>query len=153
MKTCRRVIDLMEHNHLSDEAKEAIAIKTEHFMESVHNMHPDMVNNYLMEVEDIICYPPLTIEVAEKYVAELQNKDGSRGGHWTLQQVRDLANKYPELKHFNCLDFYVAINIMHSDYWCADKQVEYYIKLASDFLDDKDAPKNKLVRYMVCMKH
>lgn len=94
----------------------------------------------------------LTEAEAKEYVARMENKDGTHGAHWSLLQVKRLAERRPELKRYDCLAFYVVLNMMYSDYYCAGKSDDYYIMLAEDFLNDKDAPSDKVHRYMEAME-
>lgn len=45
------------------------------------------------------------------------------------------------------LDFYVAANMMYSDYFQPAFSSELYLNMARDFLNDKDAEKDKLLKY------
>lgn len=94
----------------------------------------------------------LTEAEAKEYVARMVNKDGTHGAHWSLLQVKRLAERRPELKRYDCLAFYVVLNMMYSDYYHMGKSEEYYIMLAEDFLNDKDAPADKVRRYMEAME-
>ena len=103
-----------------------------------------------METE--ICYPPLTEDQAKDYVAHMVNKDGSKGGHWTHEQTHSYMTSHEEYKDLNDLEFYVAMNMMYSDYYKPAYTTDNYAMLAKDFLSDKDAPKNKVVRYIKAME-
>lgn len=138
--------------NISKEVWQEIEHHTEHFIEDVSKHHPEKVKEFLRKLKDSVCYPPITEEEAKTYVSKMHNKDGSMGGHWTVEQVRELSKTHPALKNFNFADFYIALNMMYSDYYQPNRNMEEYAQLAIDFLGDKDAPKNKIRRYMEAME-
>lgn len=152
MKYFKEIMEKAENKQLNGRIWEDIKNKTEMFFEDMARNYPEKVEHFLKDIKDMVCYPPLTEEEAKKYVSKMENKDGTMGGHWTLEQVKELGKSHPALKQFDCLDFYVALNMMYSDYHSTGKNAEYYVELAEDFLGDKDAPHNKMRRYMTAME-
>ena len=93
---------------------------------------------------------PLTRQSAEEWVSRMENVDGSTGGHWTLDQTEQVRIQ----RGFDCdpVKFWVAINMMYSDYYMAAKKnnantIDFYADMAKAFLDDPDAQTGKLSRY------
>lgn len=152
MKEFKEIMIKAQEKNINGQVWEQIQNKTENFLKEVSVNYPDKVKHFLHDLKDLVCFPPLSEDEAKKYVSAMQNKDGSIGGHWTLEQVRELAKSHPILTRFDCLDFYVAINMMYSDYYSSKRNAEDYVNLAVDFLDDKDAPHNKIRRYMSAME-
>lgn len=81
-------------------------------------------------------------KTTEKWMRGLQNEDGTIGPHWTKEQTTQVMKQ----KNVECDpdDFYVAMNVMYSDYYTAAKKanannVDFYVNMAKAFLDDKDA--------------
>ncbi len=93
---------------------------------------------------------PFTKEMAMEWMEGLENADGSHGPHWTMDQVKNvMAQKNIEARP---LDFWVAMNIMFSDYSAVAKKMnvntmDFYTCMAKAFLDDSDAREDKLSRY------
>lgn len=94
--------------------------------------------------------PQLTREKAEQWVRSMQNANGTRGQNWNMEQARHIMSRYG----FQCdpLEFYVALNMMKSDYSKVAAQLgvdkeEFYAAMAKAFLMDEDAHKDKLARY------
>lgn len=89
--------------------------------------------------------------MAKEWVSKMRNEDGSRGGHWKLEEVEDLLEK----KQIDCdpVEAWAAMNALYSDlakvngkYGMTSK--EYYLEAAiAFFLHDKDAVKDKLWIY------
>ena len=152
MRTYKEIMKKAQDKKICSKAWDETDKLTQDFLDEMASLHPDRVQRYLKEMEDAVCFPPLTEGEAQKYVDGMTNKDGSKGAHWNLAQVKELAVKHPELKQFDCLDFFVALNMMWSDHYNPKRAEEEYISLACEFLDDKDAPKNKMRRYMEVMK-
>ncbi len=92
----------------------------------------------------------LDMETTRHWMERLQNADGSRGPHWSMDQTKQLMAQ----KNVDCdpLEFWAAMNMMFSDYAPVAKKhnastVDFYVEMAKAFLDDKDAKGNKLGRY------
>lgn len=93
----------------------------------------------------------LTEERVKKWVNGMQGSDGKTGGHYQMDQAELLrANYCPTC---NKLEFFGAINMIHSDYVEVAKRMnvdrpEFYAQMAKAFLMDKDAGEGKLEKYM-----
>lgn len=93
---------------------------------------------------------PLTREKAEAWAKKLQNEDGTTGAHWNYDQTKQVITQ----KGLECdpVEFYAAMNMIYSDYSKVAKRlginnIDFYVEMAKAFLDDKDAPHDKLARY------
>ena len=85
-----------------------------------------------------------------EWVDHMENADGTTGPHLSWNDAAPIKQKYG----IPCenLDFYVALNMMYSDYCTAAEKagastVELYARMAEAFLKDKDAQPDKLERY------
>lgn len=152
MRTYNELVKKAYNKELGEEMMWHITDMTNSFIESIRPMHTAEVDKFLEDMENEICFPKLTKESAEAYVAAMDNKDGSKGGHWTYDQVVAYKNAHSEYKELDDLCFYVAINMMYSDYYKPSFTTDNYASMAKDFIADKDAPSNKVVRYMTVMK-
>ena len=152
MKDYKGIMDCVDHHHVADEVWKEVAEDTHEFIEEVRMSHPDRVHHFLKKIEDALLFPPFTEERANEIVAKMANKDGTRGAHWSMAQVRDLSKNHTNLREFNCVEFFVALNMVYSDFYCSKFTTEDYIQMAVDFLGDKDAPKNKIRRYFKVME-
>lgn len=92
----------------------------------------------------------LTAAKAEEITRKMVNEDGSKGAHWSMDQTKQVM----EQRGIQCdpVEFYVAMNMMYSDYYPVAKKlnvnsVDFYAELARAFLEDKDAGKDKLAKY------
>lgn len=80
--------------------------------------------------------------MAEEWADGMENEDGTRGPHWTLDQAKQvMAQKGID---GSPLAFWVTLNAMYSDYCKVAKKlgvntVEFYACMAEAFLNDKDA--------------
>lgn len=87
---------------------------------------------------------------ADEWLRTMKNEDGTVGPHWSFDQVKTVM----EQKDIDCdpVEFWVTMNMMYSDYSKVAKQmsvnsVDFYVKLAKAFLEDKDAGPDKLANY------
>lgn len=93
----------------------------------------------------------LTKADAESWVRRMKNADGSAGEHWDYGQTEQVRQQ----KGYKCdpVAFYAAMNMMYSDYSQLAREngcntVDFYAGMAHAFLDDADAPADKIERYM-----
>ena len=97
----------------------------------------------------------LSLADAKEWSSLMENSDGTRGAHWTLDQAKMVM----EQNEINCdpVAFWMALCMIYSDYSQAAQKhgvgnsVEFYADMARAFLEDKDAPKDKLARYYKCI--
>ena len=152
MITYKKLVQKAYYKDLGEEAMWQMTDHTDKFVESMRVLHPAEVDKFLKEMETAICYPPLTEKQAKEYVSHMTNKDGSKGEHWTLEQVEQFVKSHSDYADMDLIHFYVAINMMYSDYYKASYTTDNYASMAKDFLKDSDAPKDKLERYISVMK-
>lgn len=129
---------------------QAIEVLSE-IMNELQKKYPDYYRKYDKRLEQIYRHGSMSEEDAKKYVSAMKNKDGSVGEHWSLAQVQSYMGSHPEYLDINPVCFYVAMNMMYSDYYKPTRSVDTYAALAKDFLEDKDAPADKLERYIKAM--
>lgn len=92
----------------------------------------------------------LTKEKAQKWTKHMKNSDGSTGAHWDFAQTKALGEKLGI--NVDPVEFYVAANMMYSDYCGVAKKfgldtADFYGHMAKAFLEDKDAAPDKLKNY------
>ena len=96
-------------------------------------------------------YIPFTKEMADEWSKHMDNEDGTRGAHWTLEQAKQVMAQ----RGIECdpVQFWAALNMVYSDYVKVAKKhgvgdkIDFYADMAKSFLCDKDAPEDKLARY------
>ena len=90
----------------------------------------------------------------EKALCCMENEDGTKGGHWTVEQTTMVArNNGISFDHFNEYDWNYTMNMIYSDYYgSVPNETTSYVKLARKFLEDKDAEEGKALRYYLAMK-
>lgn len=95
--------------------------------------------------------PMLTREMANDWMASLQNADGSRGAHWTFEEVKNLMQSRGV--QGDPLIIWVGMNAEYSDSVMLNRKYgvdrpEYYLDAAlTRWLNDKDAVKDKAAMY------
>jgi hypothetical protein len=92
----------------------------------------------------------ITKEKAQKWTKQMKNSDGSTGAHWDFAQTKALGEKLGI--NVDPVEFYVAVNMMYSDYCGVAKKfgldtADFYGHMAKAFLEDKDAGPDKLKNY------
>lgn len=116
---------------------------------------PEIYDDMEMELYEHIYGPHFCDWKYDCAVSSLENEDGTKGPHWTVNQIVDYAKSHGiEFTHFNEWDFAYAVNVMYSDYYgTVPDNAESYFKLAKAFLMDKDAPEGKAFLYYKAMHH
>lgn len=96
----------------------------------------------------------LTLEDAKRWTSKMQNADGTKGCHWTLEQTQDVAKQ----RNITCdpTDFWAVMNMMYSDYCQVAKRQSvdtpgFYADMAKAFLEDADAADGKAYLYWDCI--
>ena len=90
----------------------------------------------------------------EAAVAALENRDGSKGPHWSASDITNYAKSHgASYRGYNDYDFAYAMNMVYSDYYgIVNDTVDTYYRLALAFIEDKDAPEGKAFRYWKAMR-
>ena len=95
--------------------------------------------------------PKFDERTAKEWVAKMENEDGTRGPHWTMDQTTKVMEQRG-IKE-DPAKFYAALNMMYSDYCEVAKKLsannmDFFAEMAKAFLKDKDAgSQDKLAAY------
>lgn len=89
-------------------------------------------------------------EMAEKWVSQMKNEDGSTGGRWKVDQVKALLSQ--KSMDRDPWEIYAVMNALYSDYGKVLKKrgittADAYLDMALAFINDKDAVPNKAAMY------
>lgn len=102
--------------------------------------------------------PKMTREIANEWMETLKNADGSRGAHWTFDEVKNLMQSRGV--QGDPLTIWIGMNAEYSDSVMLNRKYgvdrpEYYLDAAvTRWLNDKDAVQDKAAAYyMHVVKH
>lgn len=98
--------------------------------------------------------------MAHKAVSKMENEDGSRGPHWSIEETTALASQHgiSLSNRFNRYDWYVALNMIYSDFYKVivsisnSNNVRHFIEFAKAWLADKDIDEGKMWYYYVYVR-
>lgn len=107
--------------------------------------------------------PHFNEEHARKAVMKMENEDGTRGPHWSIEETTTLASQYgiSLTGKYNRYDWYVALNMVYSDYYrvimniTGSNNTKHYVEFAKAWLNDKDIDEGKMwhyYQYVMCDK-
>lgn len=84
----------------------------------------------------------------------MENEDGTKGGHWTVDQTNSVArSRGYNFKDYNEYDFNYVMNMIYSDYYgVIPDSVDSYYSMAVKFLEDKDFKYGKAYKYYMLVK-
>lgn len=86
---------------------------------------------------------PFSRLAAEKWMKEIENEDGTKGAHWTLEQAKQIMAQ--KSVKGDPISFWVVLNSMYADYsktikkYGVGDKIDFYVDLTKDFLNDKDS--------------
>ena len=89
-------------------------------------------------------------ETAKEWTSSMHNEDGTKGPHWTMEQVKQVMSQRG-IKHDPAV-FWAILNSMYSDYCAVFKKhgvnnMDFYVDMASAWINDRDAVKDKAGAY------
>lgn len=92
-------------------------------------------------------------EDARMWVDSLIGADGTRGGRWSMEDVRSLAEKRGYTTEAEMVEFWVVINMLRADYGEVMKHYgvsspDLYADMARAWINDPDAVEDKAGKYM-----
>lgn len=87
----------------------------------------------------------------EKALEKMENEDGTKGGHWNIEQTTSIGKQYGiDFVKINEYDWNYVMNMIYSDYYGAiPNETSVYAKLAKKFVEDKDASYGKVYKYFI----
>lgn len=90
----------------------------------------------------------------EEILSGMINDDGTKAPKWTVNETTQVARSNGIVfNKFNEYDWNYVMNMIYSDYCeVLGDNVTSYVKMAHKFLNDKDAPEGKALKYALCMK-
>lgn len=103
-------------------------------MEVLEEMHEDWGES----IEEYFCHHIVSEQQYEKYTKYFENTDGTKGPHWSVEQVKEKSGLDFSTKDYTCYDFAYVVNMKYSD----DGDLmspEVIFKSAKRFLEDKDS--------------
>ena len=151
----------LEHE-MQDEMKKSVSLETlsctDKLMENW--MLADDIYGRLGEYQDdkpTVCshFERLNDDEVTKWNDNMMNVDGTKGGHWTVEQTTSVAGSISIcFNHITPDEWRTAMNMMYSDYAMVAKKTNLDMatfcgEMARAFLFDKDGgiPYMKLARY------
>jgi hypothetical protein len=90
----------------------------------------------------------MTEQLAEEWVKHMENADGTKGAHWSVEIIKKLMEQKKELQEFELADVFAVINMMYSDYVEVAKKLninamDFYVLMTAAWLKDKDTASGK----------
>lgn len=90
-------------------------------------------------------------EMAKEWTQGMQNADGTRGPHWTMDQAKTLMKQVGAMD-LDPAEFWAVMNSLYSDYCTVMKKygidrTEIYANLAKAWIEDDDAVPDKAAAY------
>lgn len=112
---------------------------------------------FRMKAYEIEHGPHFNEEYAHKAVSKMENEDGSKGPHFSIEEACRLASQYGITleREFNKYDWFVALNMIYSDFYKVILQItgsnnsKHFVDLTKAWLHDKDVEEGKMWYYYI----
>ena len=113
-------------------------------MDEMKSRRSEKEQGYAMAAESF------TPETAKEWTKSMHNEDGTKGPHWTMEQVKQVMSQRG-IKHDPAV-FWAILNSLYSDYCAVFKKhgvnnMDFYVDMTSAWINDKDAVKDKAGAY------
>ena len=134
--------------------EDTVTIVDEHLEEFKHS-HPNEYHELMNELFIAVNGYHFNEDMLKDAVTHMINDDGSKSPRFSVQECVQSARQlgYANTKKFNEWDLAYTINMMYSDYCeVLGDSITPHSKMANKFLNDKDAPDGKALRYYLCMR-
>lgn len=144
----------MHRKIVEDASLEQLKEFTIYSIDMVKKVDPELYKDVEMYLYKEVYGCHFTKWLLEKATSEMENEDGTKGGHWTVEQTTMVARSNGiEFKTFNEYDFNYVMNMLYSDYYgSVPNETNVYVKMARKFLEDKDAEEGKALKYYLAMR-
>lgn len=125
------------------ESMRELSMMLEDTMEDVKKEDENRYKKYAMKLYKMAYGEMLSKEMAYNIVENMR----PYGMRWTLEEVKDIQNKYG-FNDIRSIDVFVVMNSAFNDYKdIFGEDVESYIKFTIDFIEDEDANDGKVFKY------
>lgn len=101
-------------------------------------------NRLALSIHRAVYGPHFSEQMAMEAVANMKNKDGTIGGHWSIEQTTNLMKQH-SIKA-NQYDWYYLLNMLYSDASRVFKNdMRQYLEYANDvYIEDIDGDEGKI---------
>lgn len=110
-----------------------------------------MMGGYMAGAQE---YPKMDERTAMEWVQSMQNEDGTKGPHWSMEQVKQVIKQ--KSLNLDPVEAFAIMNAIYSDYEPVLKKhgvstIDMYVDMTKAWLMDKDAVHNKATAYYECI--
>lgn len=154
-----KILDQIKHHPSPTEAIDKLGKALEKHEGSLLEKGFQILKSELCaNVYEAINGPHFDEEHARYAVEGMENEDGTKGPHWTVEETTSVANQMGinlrSEKH-NKWDWYVAMNTIYSDFYKAvvamtgSNNTKHFAELTKAWICDKDISEGKMWHYYV----
>lgn len=137
-----------------DKAVEMMIKCFDEVLSDIKEAHPDKYKEIKNELYVAVNGYHFNEDMLTETLSTMINDDGSKAPKWTVAETTQVARTAGiAFTKFNEYDWNYTMNMIYSDYCeVLGESVMSYVKMANKFLNDKDAPEGKALKYAMCMK-
>lgn len=150
MKIREYITKISEHKKVEDMQK--LGDMLADIICSMKESHPELYEKYKMELYIMANGRVLTEDMAEEIVSNMK----PYGEYWDIETTTSVKNELG-VKNISDVDFYVTMNKTYNDNKTTvdrfaedeNEQLEMYVSLTKDFVNDIDAKEGKVFTYFM----
>lgn len=120
----------------------------------IKEAHPDKYKEIKNDLYIAVNGYHFNEDMLKDALSTMINDDGTSAPKWSVQDTTQVAKSSGIVfTNFNEYDWNYVMNMIYSDYCdVLGSNTMSYVKMANKFINDKDAPDGKALRYALCMK-
>lgn len=150
-------MSVLKMYHKAMDNQEVIEKMMEDFdivMDIIKTEHPERYRDIKTNLYILINGYHFDEETLMDILEDMVNDDGSKAPKWSVEETNSVARSNGvSFRNYNQYDWNYVMNMIYSDYCeILGDNVSSYVRMAQKFLNDKDAPEGKALRYAMCMK-
>lgn len=120
----------------------------------IKEAHPDKYKDIKNDLYVAVNGYHFNEDMLKDTLSTMINDDGTKAPKWSVAETTTVGKTAGiSFVKFNEYDWNYVMNMIYSDYCMVlGDNVASYIKMSEKFLNDKDAPEGKAMKYAMCMK-
>ena len=124
-------------------------------LKRIEKQHPEIYEDIKRDLYICVNGYHFDERLLKEAYSKMINDNGTKAPKWSVAETTSVANSNGiQFLNFNEYDWNYVMNMIYSDYYDILKDsLMNYIQMANKFLNDKDAPDGKALRYYLAMEY
>lgn len=152
--TVYKIYESIKNTPKWNEGTENIIHVFDKTLKMIKEAHPEKYKDIKNDIYIAVNGYHFNEDMLSDITSKMINDNGTPAPKWTVAETTQVAKTNGvSFTKFNEFDWNYTMNMIYSDYCeVLGDNVVSYVKMAEKFLNDKDAPEGKALRYALSMK-